>query len=114
MFPAQAAAHIETAQAWQHQIEDQQVRPLTLDQLHGLKAIVGLEDTESLALEVIGDQRRDIVLIVHHEDLHAAASTLSDPPPFPKLMIPAFTEAGKRFPPAVAPNAIPLDQTSGV
>ena len=59
----------------QHQIEDQDVRTLPLDEIQRLETIMCLKNTKPFPFEMIGDERGDVLLIVHHEDLHAFASS---------------------------------------
>jgi hypothetical protein len=61
-------AHLEPVELGQHQIEHDQVDVLLPEPLQRLLAVTRVHDPESLALERIGEQFLNRVLVVYEED----------------------------------------------
>ena len=67
------AAQFETADAGQHDVENDQVDRRLSQHLAHLVAIAGGADLETVAAQELGDEMADLAIVVDDEDMRAAA-----------------------------------------
>ena len=68
--------NLVSGEARQHPVQDHQVRKLPTDGIERLRPATGSLDAEALTSELVGDQSRDVRLVLYHQDPRERRSDL--------------------------------------